>query len=410
VRITTVLRKLFTVTEMFVCRATFEERGLVADVRPRWQLARCGQCGLVAPGYDQSRSVLWKHLPIGRMLVWLRYSPRRVECSNCGVRVEAMPWARHRRRFTRDFEEMVAYLTQKMDKTAVQKQMGISWSAVGTIVDSVVAERLDPKRLEGLRCIGVDEFSYRKRHRYLTIVVDHDRERVVWASKGKDSETLAAFFDALGDERCSQLKCITRDMSGAFMKATKARAPNAEIIFDRFHVQRLVSDAVDEVRREIVRTTATDEEAQAVKRSRYALLKNPWNLTASEKHKLSDVQRSNQRLYRAYLLKETLAHLLNYSQEWRARRALKEWLAWAQRSKLKPVVKAARTIRQHLDGILAYVRTRLTNAAVEGTNNRMRMIARRAFGFHGVKPLIAMIFLCCGGITLDPPLPQTHIK
>ena len=109
-RITTVLRKLFAVTEMFVCRATFEEQGLVADVQPRWRLARCGVCGSVAPGYDRGEPVLWKHLPIGRLLVWFRYAPRRVECANCGVRVEAVPWARHHRRYSRDFEEMVAYL------------------------------------------------------------------------------------------------------------------------------------------------------------------------------------------------------------------------------------------------------------------------------------------------------------
>jgi transposase len=343
---------------------------------------------------------------MGRLRISLEYAPRRVECPRCGVRTEQVPWAPQGSRFTGEFEELVAYLAQVTDKTRVTELMGISWTTVGAIVERVVARRLDPARLEGLRRIGVDEFSYRKRHRYLTTVVDHDRRRVVWAAAGRSAETLGAFFDALGEERCAEIECVTMDMAGGYIKAVEERLPEAQIVFDRFHVQRLASDALDEVRREQLREIRGTEEGRELFRSRFALLKNPWNLTREQKQKLSEVQRTNARLYRAYLLKETLAQALDYKQTWRAKRALREWLAWASRSKLPPFVKAARTIRNHFDRILAYVRERLTNGIVEGFNNKLRTIARRAYGFHSPPPLIAMLYLCCGGIQLNPPLPK----
>jgi len=342
---------------------------------------------------------------MGRLRILLEYAPRRVECPRCGVRSEQVPWAAHGSRFTWDFEELVAYLAQVTDQTRVTELMGISWTTVGAIVERVVARRLDPSRLEGLRRIGVDEFSYRKRHRYLTTVVDHDRRRVVWAAAGRSAETLGAFFDALGEARCADLECVTMDMAGGYIKAVEERLPEAQIVFDRFHVQRLASDALDEVRRVQLREIRGTEGGRELFRSRFALLKNPWNLTRCETEKLSDVQRTNAPLYRAYLLKETLAQALDYKQTWRAKRALREWLAWASRSKLAPFVKVARSVREHFDGILAYIQERLTNGIVEGFNNKLRMIARRAYGFHSPPPLIAMLYLCCGGIKLDPPLP-----
>ena len=400
------LSVLWKITSLRVRSVAFEEDGLVLGVEPRWRRPRCGDCEKRAPGYDHSPARRWRQLGLGRLRIWLAYAPRRVRCLRCGVRTEQVPWAPQGSRFTWDFEELVAYLAQVTDKTRVTELMGISWTTVGAIVERVVARRLDPSRLEGLRRIGVDEFSYRKRHRYLTTVVDHDRRRVVWAAAGRSAATLGAFFDELGEERCAELECVTMDMAGGYIKAVEERLPEAQIVFDRFHVQRLASDALDAVRREQLREIRGTDEGRALFRSRFALLKNPWNLTREQKQKLSEVQRTNVPLYRAYLLKETLAQALEYKQPARAERALREWLAWASRSKLPPFVKAARTIRKHFDRILAYVRKRLTNGIVEGINNKLRMIARRAYGFHSPPPLIAMLYLCCSGIQLDPPLQK----
>ena len=405
-RATTLMRKTLGVTGLIVDNFAFTEGGLVVAVRPRWQKPRCGGCGKRAPGYDRRAVRRWRHLGIGKLKIWLEYALRRVPCRRCGgVATEKVPWAPHQSRFTWDFEELVAYLAQVSDKTAVTKLMGIAWPTVGAIVERVVARLLDPDRLNNLRRIGIDEFSYRKHHRYITTVVDHDRRRVVWAAQGRSAETLAAFFEELGPERAARIECATIDMAGGYQKAIREHAPNATIVFDRFHVQRLVSDALDEVRRAQVHFVGLGEKGRAIKHSRFALLKNPWNLTRKEEQKLNELQRTNAQLYRAYLLKETLAQALDYQQPGHARRALEDWLAWASRSKLKPFVKAARTIRKHFDGIVAYFEERLTNGIVEGFNNRLRMIARRAFGFHSPDPLISMLHLCCGGIQLDPPVP-----
>ncbi len=410
-RATTLLRTLLAVTALIVTRVRLEGAGtLVASVRPMWRKPRCGECGKRAPGYDTLPDPrLWRALAFGPVEVFLEYTMRRVACPRCGVRVEQVPWAAFGSRFTLAFEEMVAYLAQLTDQTAVTKLMGVSWRAVGNIVERIVAERLDPTRLDGLRRIGIDEFSYRKHHRYVTTVVDHDRGKVVWTGKDKSGDTLRAFFDELGAERLAQLETITMDMSAGYLSAIRERAPHVTVVFDRFHVQSLASNAVDKVRREQWRELQGLPEGQAIKNSRWSLLKNPWDLTRKQRQKLSEVQNNNLRLYRAYLLKEALAHALDYRQPWRATEALGEWLAWASRSRLRPFVVLARTIRKHKDGILAYVKERLTNGLVEGINNRLRMIARRAFGFHSAEALMGMLFLCCGGIQLHPPLPgSTH--
>jgi len=195
------------------------------------------------------------------------------------------------------------------------------------------------------------------------------------------------------------------DMAAGYIKVVEKQVPQAQIVFDRFHVQRLATDAVDEVRRGVVRAEQDPQSKKALKGSRFALLRSQWNLTSDDKAKLSEIQRSNRSLYRAYLLKEALAHLLGHQQPGRAKKALNEWLTWASRSRLRPFLRVARTIRKYRDRILAYVDFRLTNGPVEGVNNRIRTVAHRAFGFHSAEALISMIFLCCSKIELSPALP-----
>lgn len=405
-RISTVFRKLLAVTAMVVRSVLMNGGEVVVAVAPLWRRPRCGECGEIGPIYDTCEERTWRHLALGRSPFLLRYAPRRVGCSTCGVRVEQVPWAAQGSRFTRDFEELAAYLAQRMDKTAVTKLLGISWRTVGAIVERIVAERLDPARLDGLTIIGVDELSFRRNHNYVTVVVDHLRSRVIWVGEGKSSEALGAFFTALGPERAKQLTHVTMDMSAAFIDAVNTHAPQARKVFDRFHVQKLASEAVDEVRRAEVRAVAGTDAAKTLKHSRWALLKNPWNLRLRQGEKLAEVQRTNKRLYRAYLLKESLAQGLDYRQVGRAERHFDKWIAWAKRSKLKPFIKLAGTINRLKDGILAYVETGLSNGFTEGMNNKSRLITRRAYGFHGAQALAAMIHLCCGGITLDPPIPS----
>jgi transposase len=261
--------------------------------------------------------------------------------------------------------------------------MRVAWETVGAIIERVVERRLPGDRLDGLTDIGVDELSYRKHHEYVTIVTDHASGRVVWAHPGKNADTLRKFFEELGEDRSAKLRAVTVDMSKAYITAVKEAAPQARLVFDRFHVQRLAHDALDEVRRAEVRQVDEPEERSALKHSRFALQKNPWNLSGIEHEKLVEVQRTNRRLYRAYLLTESLAAILDRRQAHVVENKLSEWVAWAAHSQLAPFAKASRTILKYIDGIVAYVATGLSNGRSEGINGKVRTITRRSFGFHG---------------------------
>ena len=232
----------------------------------------------------------------------------------------------------------------------------------------------------------------------------------MWAAPGKNAATVDAFFKALGPQRAALLKTVTIDMSGAYIDAVTRGAPQAQIVFDRFHVQRMAQDAVDQVRRDQVRILGGTDEAKVLKKTRWALLKNPWNMNDLEVDRLAKLQRANRPLYRAYLLKESLAAIFDRRQVNVARQKLLEWISWAGRSRLAPFKKLAATVRGHLEGILAFIATGLSNGIVEGLNGKIRTITRRAYGFHSAQSLISFIFLCCSGLVLHPVFktPDLH--
>lgn len=339
------------------------------------------------------------------MRLFLRYELRRARCHECGVVAELVPWAAPGSWFTHDFEQTTAYLAQRADKTTVAKMQRIAWRTVGDVVLRVVEAKLPEDLLANLTHIGIDELSYRRHHEYLTVVIDHRSGRVVWARKGKSAGTLREFFAELGPERCAKLAAVSIDMSNAYFAAVTEAAPQAQIVFDRFHVQRLVHDAVDEVRRAQVReaeAAGEEDRRRGLKNTRFALQKSRWNLSWFESAKLSLLQRVNRPLYRAYLLKEALIATLDRRQPNVARHKLREWCNWAARSRLAPFRKLARSMKRREDGIIAYVASRLTNARNEGMNGKVRTITRRSFGFHDASSLIALIHLCCSGIDLEP--------
>jgi len=339
--------------------------------------------------------------------VELIYDRKRVLCKTCGWRAEKVPWAVNPRAiFTQEFDDQVAFWAQRTDKTSAATAFRVSWSTVGSCIQRAVNRRQRGDPLADLKRIGVDEISYRKHHRYLTVVVDLDRHKVVWAKEGKNAATLEAFFDELGEDRCRNIEIVTADMSAAYTKAVKDRLPHAQLVYDRFHVQKLVSEAVDETRREEWRRLRQEDDpkgAKAVKGSRWCLLKKPMNLRNSERLKLAELQKGNKRLYRGYLLKEQFVEIMNLRQPAEARQMLKSWLSWASRSRLPAFTKVARTIRKHFDDIAAYWCERWSNGVTEGLNNKTRLGTRRAYGFHSAEAVIAMIMLCCADIHIPPP-------
>ena len=404
-RASTVLRILLGIQDLAVRSFHFDATGLVVDVVPIWTIPRCGECGARCRSIHDGRERRWRHHDLAGMTLHLRYRIRRAHCADCGtVKTERVPWSAHGSHFTYAFEERAAFLAQECSKTAVTKLLRTTWRTLGTLIRRVVDRAHDAgaDRLDGLRLIGVDELSYRRHHEYVTVVVDHERRRIVWAARGKSAATLERFFEELGPERCAKLEAVTIDLSGAYIKAVTEATPAATLIFDRFHVQRLAHDALDETRRDEVRKAHGADAKTALKGTRWALQKSPWNLTDVEVQTLAQLERTNRPLFRAHILKESLTAILDGRQINVARRRLEQWIAEARRSRLPHFRRVARTIEKHLDGILAYISLRLTNGPIEGLNGKARAITRRAFGFHSASALIAMLFLCCGGVHVTP--------
>jgi transposase len=406
VRVTTALNRMLELPGGSVTGVRFERRGVVVRVRLRRRRKVCGRCGQVVRATHETNVRRWRHLDLGGTRCFIECELRRVRCPDCGVRVEGVAWARPGARHTRDFEDVVAFLAQQMAKTPIARLLRIDWETVGRIVERVVADKLDAERLRGLVLIGVDEVSWRRRHRYLTCVADHVTGDIVWIREGRNQATLQAFFDQLGDDGKASIRAVSIDMSAGYENAIRSAVPAAEVCFDPWHVVKLAGEAVDRVRRQEwnARGKSKTQGGKWVKATRWSLLKAPERQTVEQLAILGEVQHANRRLYRAFLLKEQLRLLYQLDDPTEAPELLHAWLAWASRSRLKPFVKLARTIREHRDGILAAIRLGLSNARLEGLNSKVRLISHRSFGFHSPAPLIALIYLCCGGIDIDLPL------
>jgi transposase len=404
-RVTTAFKRLLRLPGASVADVWFCSEGVVVTVRLKRRRRVCGECGQTGRLEIHDRRVKrWRHLDVGASRCFVEAELRRLRCPDCGVRVEAVPWARPGARHTRDLEDVVAWLAQQMAFAPIARLLRIGWATVGRIVERVVADQLDQDRLQGLVCIGVDEISYRRHHRYLTTVADHNSGAIVWCAPGRNSATLQGFFDQLGD-RCESIRAVSIDMSGEYQRAIRAAVPKAEICFDPFHVVRLGARATDQVRRDEwnLHDRSHTPEGRWVKGTRWSLLKAPENQTIGQLATLADVQDHNRRLYRAFLLREELRLLYHLPDPNLAPDHLDAWLAWATRSRLRPFVRLARTLREHRDGILAAIRLGLSNGRLEGLNSKIRLISHRAFGFHTADPLIALVYLCCAGITIDLP-------
>ncbi len=382
---------------------------LVFDVRPDsrgGRRPRCGLCGAISPLYDKGGGRRrWRAPDLGTVKAWIEAESPRVRCRVHGVVVVQFPWARHDSGFTRAFEETVAWMATHTSKSALGELMRVAWRTVGRIIERVVGEfdLFDP--LDRLRRIGIDEISHRKGQRYITVVVDHDSGRLVWAAPGRDKATVCAFFDALGPERTAAIEVVTADAASWIRSAVEERCPQATLCMDPFHVVAWATKALDQVRRDVwnaARDQGQHAVAREIKGTRYALWKNPEDLTARQQAKLAGVQKTNRPLYRAYLLKEQLRQVFRLP-ETEALELLDRWIAWARRCRIEPFVRVAKTIARHRERIAASLRTRLSNGLIESMNTKIRLITRRAFGFHSPQPLIALAMLDLGGFC--PPLP-----
>jgi transposase len=383
---------------------------VVVSVRPYARAQqRCGRCLRRCPVYDRGRGRRrWRMPDVATKRAFVEADQPRVSCPEHGVITVAVPWARHGVGHTREFDAEVAWLVRQMSKTAVCVLLRIAWRTVGEIIARVVAEAdaQTGDRLNGLRRIGIDEISYRRGHKYLTVVVDHDTGRLVWVGEGRNKATLVQFFELLGLQRCAQIALVSADGAEWIFLAVAEYCHNAHQCLDPFHVVSWATKALDEVRNQVWRNARRDGQkavADAVKGARYALWKNPEDLTKRQQAKLADIAKTNQPLYRAYLLKEQFRQVFAVGGEERVE-LLDEWLAWASRSNLAPFVDLARRIRVHFRSDIVHTLIyRLNNGRIESVNTKIRLLTRIAFGFKSVHALIALVRLHLGGYST--PLP-----
>ena len=380
----------------------------------RRRRGRCGVCRRKAPGYDGGQGRRrWRALDLGAVRTFIEADAPRVTCREHGVVVAHVPWARHGAGHTLAFDDQIAWLTVRCSKSAVAELMRIAWRTVGAIITRVGADALDGvDRFAGLRRIGIDEISYKKGHKYLTIVVDHDTGRLIWAAPGRDKATLRTFFDELGPDRSAQITHVSADAADWIAAVVAERCPNAIRCADPFHVVAWATDALDEVRRQAWNTArgavtqrragrATGD-ARALKHARYALWKNPDNLTVKQQAKLAWVAKTDPALYRAYLLKEGLRHAFAVKGA-EGKEALDRWISWARRCRIPAFVALQRKIVKHRAAIDAALDHGLSNGLIESTNTKIRLITRQAFGFKHPSALIALAMLSLGGYC--PALP-----
>jgi transposase len=365
------------------------------------RLLRCGVCRQrCREVYDVGKERTWRDLSMRKLPLWLVYRPRRVDCPRCGVRVEDFPWAEPWARVTTALAKAVAVLARELSWQGTARQYGLNWKSVATIVKRAVQYGLRHRARPPVHVIGIDEVSRRKGQVYLTVVYDLERRVLLWVGEDRTEEAVRPFFTVeMGRRRCRTLQVVCMDMWAAYAKLVREHAPNAQILFDRFHIVQHLNAAVEEVRRSEMRRLSRRERV-SFKRSRWLLLKNPWNLNTDQKERLSTLVRWNTPIVRAYYLKESFQLFWDYRQPARSEVHLRKWMNSAMRSRLEPFKTFVRMLRSHLDGILPWTRLRLSNGAVEGMNNKIKAISHRSFGFRSAKNFIAAIYHCCARLPL----------
>lgn len=379
-----------------------EGDSIIVSARPRKRAPRCPVCGRRCDAYDRLPARRWRALDDGALKRYVEYAPTRVRCPEHGVRSEAVPWARSAAgRFTRGFEDQVAWLACACSRSAVSELMRVDWHTVGGICARVAADldaRAGGSRLDGLRRIGIDETSYKKGHRYMTVVVDRDSGCAVWCARGHGRAQLEAFADVAAE-----------------------RMPAAELAIDPFRAASWCTDALDDLRRQAWRDArgaprpkrrrgrpgkgeaAPADPARLAKGLRYPLLKNPGDLTEGQADALGALKSLGTALWRGYLLKEAFRAVFGAGSEADAREGLAGWLSWACRSRIPQFVELSRKVRRKAGGIVRSIALGVSNARVEAVNNKIKVAIRQAYGFRSTGNLMALVMLRCS--PLRPSLP-----
>ena len=364
---------------------------------------RCGVCGNPGDYRDTLSERRFRHVPLWGIPVTLIYAPCRVTCPRCkSVHVERMSWTAGKKRLTRAFAVTIAIWAKSLPWQQVARKFQCSWGTVATAVAYAVDFGLARRDLSSITHIGIDEISRQKGHVYLTNAYDLRTGTLIWSGEGRTKDTLKAFFEFFGPERTAKLVGICCDMWPSYIEAIKANAPQATLVFDKFHIVRKLTEAVDIVRRQEVNEKSFEHKG-VLAGTRYIWLKNPWNLTDKQKTSLSFLETLNLKINRAYLLKESFRDFWQSATKEIATQFMNQWFSWVMESKIKPMQDFAFLLKRHEKNILTYFDMPISNGAVEGLNNKAKVISHRAYGFRSAKNYILNLYHCMGNL----PMPTT---
>jgi transposase len=434
VRVATAFSRLLCLPGVWVRKVRFEPDRVRVEVALRRRRLVCPECGYSCRARKDTRpeDTVWRHLDLGVWRLEVHCRRRRLWCPQHGARTEGVPFARPGSEFTRDFECLVAWLMTRVDKSTVKRMLRIDWDTVGRIVKRVCDDELDPDRLNSLYDIGIDEVSWKRQHNYLTLVADHQRGKIVWGTDGAGEKAADRFFEELDPEitappppdtahpeplvgeRAAKLRAISLDMGHGYAASARKHAPQAVICIDPYHVVQLANQALDEVRRGYwneLRASGDQQAAKRFKDARWSLLKKPEKLTDQQATTLARIRAAGGEVWRAYELKEAARGIFAPGLDVDDVEILIDrLLSRLARSRLEPFVRYGKTLRKHRDGILAAIRLGINQGRTEALNNNVRLITRRAYGFHSAKAALALVLLTCGPITLHLPHELHSVK
>jgi len=348
--------------------------------------AICSGCGKPGPVYDHLPMRYFEYVPLWQVIVFFAYAARRVDCWRCGPTVELLPWAEGKCELTRTYRWFLAAWAKRLSWKEVAEAFGTTWQSVCRSVEMAVEWGLSHRDLRGIVAIGVDEIQWRLGHQYLTLVyqINDGCKRLLWVGLERTKESLEGFFKDLGKEALAGLKFICSDMWQPYLDVIAEKARHAVHILDRFHIMCRMNKAIDEIRADEARRLKADGMKPVLKHSRWCLLKRPENLTQKQTVKMTELLRYNLRAVRGYLHREDFQRFWTYMVPWNARRFLREWCGRVMRSRLEPLKKIARSLREHDPLFLNWFRARgtISTGVVEGFNNKVKLAMRKSYGFR----------------------------
>ncbi len=365
----------------------------------------CPKCERELGCRDHAEERNWRHLDTCQFQTVLHARVPRIDCPTHGVRQVRVPWAEARSRFTMLMERLVIEVIHQCSTlTGACRLLRISWDEAWGVMDRAVGRGQARKTAASIRYLGVDEKAFRKGQRYHTLVCDLERSTVEYVAEDRGVTSLAPFYARLSDEQRDALQAVAMDMWDPYIKATRDGLPDGadRIVFDRFHVMRDITTAVDLVRKEEHRALLRETGASVLTGSKYLWLYAEEHLSPKHVLAFAPLKALNLKVGRAWAIKEALRSLWSYRQPAAARRFFRRWYGWARRSQLEPIRRVAATLQRHLEGVLRYCRHRITNGVAEGLNSKIMTIKRKACGFRNAQHFTTAIYFHCGGLDLYP--------